>query len=69
MGGTVLETESERLRREGRQEGESRGRAQMLIEMGREFGLDDTMIVEQMQKKINISLETALSYLELYGKQ
>jgi hypothetical protein len=65
MGGTVLETESERLRREG----ESRGRAQMLIEMGREFGLDDTMIVEQMQKKINISLETALSYLELYGKQ
>jgi hypothetical protein len=65
MGGTVLETESERLRREG----ENRGGAKMLIEMGREFGLDDTMIVEQMQKKINISLETALSYLELYGKQ
>jgi hypothetical protein len=73
MGGTVLETESERLRREGRddglREGENRGGAKMLIKMGRKFGLDDTMIVEQMQKEINISLEAALSYLELYGKQ
>ena len=61
MGGTVIETESEKLIR--------RGKAQEIIEMGQEFGLDDTAILKRMQEKIGLSLETASVYLERYGKQ
>ena len=61
MGGTVIETESEKLIR--------RGKAQEIIEMGQEFGLDDTAILKRLQEKIGLSLETASAYLERYGKQ
>ena len=61
MGGTVIETESERLIRQGKM--------QMLIEMGQEDGLDDTIILERLQEKIGLSLEAATAYLEQYGKQ
>ena len=61
MGGTVIETESERLRKEGE--------AKMLIEMGREYGLVDATILKKLQDKIGLSLEQATAYLEQYGKQ
>ena len=65
MGGTVIETESEKLIRRGKAE----GKAQEIIEMGQEFGLDDTAILKRLQEKIGLSLETAATYLEQYGKQ
>ena len=64
MGGTVIETESEKLIRQGL----SQGKAKMLIEMSREYGLDDTTILQRMQDKIGISLEEATAYLKQYGK-
>lgn len=69
MGGTVIETESERLRREGREAGKAEGKAEEIIEMGQEFGLDDAAILKRLQEKIGLSLETASAYLEKYGKQ
>ncbi|MEY8334934.1 hypothetical protein AALB53_17790 [Lachnospiraceae bacterium 47-T17] len=63
MGGTVIETESERLRREGISQGE----AKMLIKMGKKDGLDDAMILKRMQEWIGLSLEQAAAYLEQYG--
>ncbi|MCI8377972.1 MAG: hypothetical protein HFH72_05545 [Lachnospiraceae bacterium] len=60
MGGTVIETESERLIR--------RGKAEEIIEMGQEFGLDDAAILKRMQDKIGLSLEQASAYLKQYGK-
>lgn len=65
MGGTVLETRSERLLREGMYQGE----AKMLIEMGQEYGLDDATILKRMQDRIGLSLEQATIYLNQYGKQ
>lgn len=65
MGGTVIETESEKLRRQGMHQGE----AKMLIEMGQEYGLDDAAILKRMQDKIGLSLEQATIYLNQYGKQ
>lgn len=65
MGGTVIETESERLRREG----VFQGKAQMLIEMGQEEGMADATILKKLQDKIGLSLEQAATYLEQYGKQ
>lgn len=61
MGGTVIETESERLRKEGK--------VQMIVEMGQEDGLDDATILKKIQDKIGLSLEQATAYLEQYGKQ
>ena len=61
MGGTVIETESERLRKEGK--------AQMIVEIGQEEGLADATILIKLQDKIGLSLEQATAYLEQYGKQ
>jgi hypothetical protein len=36
--------------------------------MGQEFGLDDTQILERLQKKLNLSAEAAVAYLKQYGK-
>ena len=69
MGGTVIETESEKLIRKGREAGKADGKAEEIIEMGQEFGLDDADILKRLQEKIGVSLETAVAYLERYGKQ
>ncbi len=69
MGGTVIETESEKLIRKGKTEGKVEGKAEQIIEMGQEFGLDDADILRRLQEKIGLSLETAAAYLEWYGKQ
>ena len=61
MGGTIIETESERLMR--------MGAAKMIVELGQEDGLDDTIIIKRMQEKIGLSLEQAMDYLKQYGKQ
>ena len=61
MGGTVIETESERLM--------CMGAAKMVVELGQEYGLDDEVILKQMQEKIGLSLEKAKFYLAQYGKQ
>ena len=80
MGGTVIETESERLirkgreagrtegRAEGRAEGKAEGKAEEIIEMGREFGLDDVAIMKRLQERTGLSTEMASAYLERYGK-
>ncbi len=73
MGGTVIETESEKLirkgRAEGRMEGRMEGKAEEIIGMGQEFGLDDAAILKRLQEKIGISLEMATAYLARYGRQ
>ena len=77
MGGTVIETESEKLIRkgreagriEGRTEGKAEGKAEEIVEMGQEFGLDDAAILKRLQEKIGLSIEMAAVYLERYGRQ
>ncbi len=61
MGGTVIETESEKLIR--------KGKAEEIIEMGREFGLDEAAILKRLQERIGLSLEMAADYLKQYGKR
>lgn len=64
MGGTVIETESEKLIRRG----VSQGKIQMIIEMGQEDGLDNTTILKRLQDKVGLSLDKATAYLSQYGK-
>jgi hypothetical protein len=60
MGGTIIETESEKWMR--------KGAAKEIIEMGQEFGLGDAEILERLQRKLSLSEEVAATYLEQYGK-
>lgn len=69
MGGAVIETASEKLIRKGREVGKAEGKAEEIIEMGQEFGLDDAAILKRLQEKIGLSLETAAAYLQQYGKK
>lgn len=58
MGGTVIETESDKIK------------IQMIIELGKEDGLDDAVILKRLQQKIiGLPLKRAEAYLEQYGKQ
>lgn len=68
MGGTVIETESEKLIRQGMQQGMQQG-IQMIIEMGQDVGLDDAAILKRLQDRAGLSREQAVSYLEKYGRQ
>ena len=53
----------------GRAEGREAGRAEEIIEMGREFGLDDAAILKRLQEKIGLPLETAAAYFAQHGKR
>jgi hypothetical protein len=55
-------------REEAHTEGEAKGRAEEIIEMGQEFGLTDAAILERLQKKLDVSPEIATGYLKQYGK-
>ena len=54
---------------EGKAKGRAEGRAEEIVEAGYEFGLSERDILERLQKKLNISLQKAREYLQLYGKQ
>ena len=58
----------ERALNKGRAEGIQKG-AEGIIELGIEFGLSESNILERLQSKLNIPLNTAQEYFELYGKQ
>lgn len=58
MGGTVIETESDKIK------------IQMIIELGQEDGLGDAAILKRLQEKIvGLPLKRAEAYLEQFGKQ
>ncbi len=65
MGGTIIETESERLIRQGMRQGQ----AKMIIEIGQEDGLDEVTILRRLQDKIGMSMEEADDCMKKYGKQ
>lgn len=54
---------------EERLEGKVEGRAIEIVETGFEFGLSEEDILNRLQKKLNISLQMAQEYLNMFGKQ
>ncbi len=69
MGGTVIETESEKLIQRGVKQGMQQGKVQIIIELGKEEGLEDAVILARLQEKAGVTLEQAMFYLHKYGKQ
>ena len=84
MGGTVIETASEKLIDLGRSQGISlgisqgisqgislgmlQGQAKMIIELNQEAGIDDAVILKQMKEKLSLSEKEAAAFLKQYGK-
>lgn len=72
MGGTVIETASEKLIDLGRSQGISlgmlQGQAKMIIELNQEAGIDDAVILKQMREKLSLSEKEAAAFLKQYGK-
>ncbi len=50
-------------------ENETKGRAVEIVETGYEFGLSENDIIERLQNKLKLSIQTAQEYLEMFGKQ
>ena len=50
-------------------EGEARGEARGIVEIGLEFGLSEADILDRIQKKLNVSLKVAQEYFAMFGKQ
>lgn len=50
-------------------ENEAKGEAKGIVETGFDFGLSEKDILERLQKKLGVSLQTAQEYIEMFGKQ
>ncbi len=53
---------------EGRIQGITEGRTQEIIETGYDFNMSESEILERLQNKLNISMEKAKEYLNMYSK-
>ena len=63
----ILESES-RGRMEGEKKGEAKGEAKGMIEICLEMNFSKEDILRKLQDKLNISMQQASEYLEIYGK-
>ena len=57
------------IAKESETKGETRGRALGIIETGYDFELSDNDILVRLQKKLDISLQQAQEYLNLFKKR
>lgn len=57
------------IREEGRLEGQIEGEARGIIESGIEFGISENDILERLQKKLNITLQVAQEYFQMFAKE
>lgn len=69
MGGKILDYEAKRIRNAGFCEGEAAGEARGIIETGFDFGLSESDILNRLQQKMNISLQAAQEYLNMFTTQ
>ena len=57
------------IARESEIKGEIRGEARGIVETGLEFGLSENEILNRLQVKMNLSIQTAQEYLAMFGKK
>lgn len=57
------------IAREARLEGFLEGRAEIIIELGKEFGLTEEQILTKLQDKLSITKEKAKEYMEMFSRK
>lgn len=62
-GDSRMCTVFDEIAKEGRLDGEAKG----IVETGFEFGLSENDILSRLQKKLDVSLQVAQEYLEMFG--
>ena len=65
---TLLMRDQENIEK-GIEKGKIEGRAEEIIETGYEYGLSEEAILERLQRKLDMSLQTAKEYLKKFRKQ
>ena len=66
---TVFDEIAKESEARGEARGEVKGRAIEIIETGFEFGLSEDDILSRLQKKLDVSLQTAKEYFAMFGKR
>lgn len=66
---TLFEEIARESEAKGKAEGIAEGKAEGIIETGYDFGLSENDILERLQNKLKVSLQTAQEYLEMFGKR
>ena len=56
-------------REEGIEIGKEEGRARGIVEIGYDIGMPEEDILLKLQNKLNITMEKAQEYLNMYGKK
>lgn len=64
-GDVTMCTLFDEIEKEGKITGEAKG----IIETGFDFGLSENDILQRLQNKLNVSLQKAQEYFEMFGKQ
>ncbi len=68
IGEIAMCTLFEEIKIEGREQGITEGRVQEIIETGYDFNMSESEILQRLQNKLNISMEKAKEYLDMYSK-
>lgn len=68
-GDVTMCTLFDEIAKEGEIKGKIEGEAKGIIEAGFDFGLSETDILQRLQNKLNVSLQKAQEYFEMFGKQ
>lgn len=66
---TLFDTIAKESEFRGKSEGKAEGKAEEIIETGYEFGLSENDILERLQRKLNVSLQKAQEYFNMFAKQ
>ena len=67
-GRTDMWSVFEEVAKEGEERGEARGRAAGIIDTCHELGVSDEDILSRLQSKLNISVQAAQEYLQMFGQ-
>ena len=59
----------EKIAKENEAMGKLKGEAKGIVETGYEFGASETDILKRLQQKLEISVQTAQEFLNMFGKQ
>ena len=59
----------DKIAKDGEAKGELKGRAAEIVETGYEFGISEADILKRLQQKLEIPLQIAEEFLNMFGKQ
>ena len=66
---TLFDAIAEESETKGKAKGKIEGKAEEIVETGYEFGLSENDILERLQRKLDVPLQKAQEYFNMFKKQ